>query len=363
MLSSITPLGERAKNNSWTFTATAYTIGSAVGGAALGVALAPFAWLVSGWSTTTVLVTLSILLVASAVLDSLGAPRPTLPRQVDENWLTAYRGWVYGAGFGLQLGFGLVTIITSWSMWAVVAAAVLGGSRLPSPVAGSVLIGLVFGTTRGLVLLTARNADSPDRLVALHRADSARSQTHIATDRCHTCHSRRTRVVRRRNHRRNHMSHRIEAHGLSVNVPTGWDGAITRSLAVSASADQADGGSVNPVMHVSTIPLPSVRGDFGGDMLAAMGADDLFIALVEYDRASGASPLFDHLGVRRITGNTFAHEEMHRPLPGQSGHQQFFHQADRAFCLYIAIGSHRRRDRLAKAAESVTSTIKVSTNG
>ena len=32
---------------------------------------------------------------------------------VHEQWLTRYRGWVYGVGFGAQLGFGLVTIITS----------------------------------------------------------------------------------------------------------------------------------------------------------------------------------------------------------------------------------------------------------
>lgn len=168
MLSSITPLGERAKNNSWTLTAAAYVIGSAVGGAALGAVLAPFAWLVAGWSTAIVLLTLSVVLLLAAALDTFAVPRPTLRRQVDENWLTAYRGWVYGAGFGVQLGFGLVTIITSWSMWAVVVAAVLGGSRLPSPVAGSVVVGMVFGTARGLVLLTARTADSPDGLAALH---------------------------------------------------------------------------------------------------------------------------------------------------------------------------------------------------
>lgn len=155
------------------------------------------------------------------------------------------------------------------------------------------------------------------------------------------------------------MTRRITAHGLSVTVPTGWDGAITRSLAVSASADVADGGSVNPVMHVATFALPAVRGDFGGDMLAAMGPDDLFVALVEYDRSSAGSELFAHDGIRTIIGSGFAREDMHRPLPGQSGHQQFFSQAGRAFCLYVAIGSHRRRERLARAAAMIAATISV----
>ncbi|MEZ5239255.1 MAG: hypothetical protein R2716_10010, partial [Microthrixaceae bacterium] len=96
------------------------------------------------------------------------------------------------------------------------------------------------------------------------------------------------------------MSSRISAHGLSVEVPSGWHGAITRSLADSASADEADGGSVNPVMHVATFPLPRVRGDFGGDFLATMGPDDLFVALVEYDEGSVHSALFEHEGMRAI---------------------------------------------------------------
>ncbi|MFV0316017.1 MAG: hypothetical protein ACK5O2_03525 [Microthrixaceae bacterium] len=155
------------------------------------------------------------------------------------------------------------------------------------------------------------------------------------------------------------MSRRLEAHGLGVTVPTGWEGAITRSLAESAAADERSGGTVKPVLHVATIPLPKVRGDFGGDFLATMGPDDVFVALVEYDSASAGSELFDHDGRRTIDGSGFTREGMHRPFPGQSGHQQFFTQAGRAFCLYVAIGSHRRRDQLATAAAMVASTIRV----
>jgi hypothetical protein len=35
-----------------------------------------------------------------------GSGCPSWQRQVDERWLTTYRGWVYGAGFGFQLGAG-----------------------------------------------------------------------------------------------------------------------------------------------------------------------------------------------------------------------------------------------------------------
>lgn len=176
MLSSITPLGERAKNNRWALTATFYIAGSALGGAVLGLVLSPLSILASSLEPSTVLGVLSLVLIGAAVLDATGIPRPSLPRQVDENWLVAYRGWVYGAGFGIQLGFGLVTIITSWSTWAVVAAVALAPADLASPLAGAVAVGATFGVARGMVLLFARTATDADRLAALHRriAEGAR---------------------------------------------------------------------------------------------------------------------------------------------------------------------------------------------
>ena len=155
------------------------------------------------------------------------------------------------------------------------------------------------------------------------------------------------------------MSRTLSAHGLRVTVPTGWDGAISRSLAVSADADEDSGGTVNPVLHVASFALPAVRGDFGGDFLMNMGPDDVFVALVEYDRSSAGTPLFDHVGPRTIHGGAFERENMHRPIQGQSGHQQFYSVGGRAFCLYVAIGSHRRRDRLSRAAAMVPATIAI----
>ena len=58
-------------------------------------------------------------------------------------------------GFGAQLGFGVVTIVTSSTTYAAVLLAVLGGS----PAAG-LLIGAVFGLVRALPsLLLARVHD------------------------------------------------------------------------------------------------------------------------------------------------------------------------------------------------------------
>jgi hypothetical protein len=145
MLSSISPLGERARNSRWWVTTTAYLLGSLAGGLALGGLaglvgqVVPTAARTSPWS----LAALALVCFAGLVLDLRGAPSvPSWRRQVDERWLTAYRGWVYGLGFGVQLGFGLVTIITSTSTYAVVLLAALSGH------AGA---GLALGGTFGLV--------------------------------------------------------------------------------------------------------------------------------------------------------------------------------------------------------------------
>ena len=36
---------------------------------------------------------------------------PFLRRQVNEDWLTNYRPWVYGGGFGWQIGAGVTTYV------------------------------------------------------------------------------------------------------------------------------------------------------------------------------------------------------------------------------------------------------------
>ncbi|HEV7195298.1 MAG TPA: hypothetical protein VGN19_05105, partial [Pedococcus sp.] len=137
---------------------TAYLVGSLAGGFALGGLaglvgqVVPTAARTSHWS----LGVLALLCFAGLVLDLRGAQSvPSWRRQVDERWLTAYRGWVYGLGFGVQLGFGLVTIITSTSTYAVVLLAALSGQ-----VGAGLAIGGTFGLVRALPsLLMARVQD------------------------------------------------------------------------------------------------------------------------------------------------------------------------------------------------------------
>jgi hypothetical protein len=162
MLSSIHPLGERARNNTWLVTVTAFTIGAVAGGAALGGILG----LAGGEIALRVdlaLIVIGALAVAAGGLDLAGVKTIGPRRQVNERWIGALRGTVYGAGFGAQLGTGIATFIVTWGVWVVWIAAFLSGSVLTG-----VLIGSVFGFGRAIAPLAAGWIDRPSRLTAFH---------------------------------------------------------------------------------------------------------------------------------------------------------------------------------------------------
>lgn len=162
MLSSICPLGERARNRPWRSTTIAYVLGSLLGGLVLGTLASLLGSLVPEHvrSSTPALLVLAAAFVVGIVVDrrSTGSV-PSWHRQVDEVWLTTYRGWVYGFGFGAQLGFGLVTIVTSTTTYATIALAALSGQLW-----SGLLIGAVFGLVRAVPSVLMREVHTRDQL-------------------------------------------------------------------------------------------------------------------------------------------------------------------------------------------------------
>jgi hypothetical protein len=165
MLASITPLGERARRSNWTTTASFYLAGSVLAGAALGALMGLLGSVV--FSGVAVGVRLAVVGAALAVGMAWELARGAVPgprRQVNERWLDEYRGWVYGLGFGAQLGAGVTTIVVSSAVYAVWLAA-LASAR---PLTG-VVIGACAGALRGATVLASARAVTPQRLVALHQ--------------------------------------------------------------------------------------------------------------------------------------------------------------------------------------------------
>ena len=164
MLGSITPLGERSRGRRWGITVTAFALAAGAAGAALGAALGAAGGIVAiSASARTGL--LGVAVAAAIVVDlvpGLRAPGPR--RQVNEAWLHRYRGWVYGAGFGVQLGLGVTTIVSTAAVYATGAAAFLAGSAA----AGGV-VGAAFGLARAATLLAAGGVDEPRALATLDR--------------------------------------------------------------------------------------------------------------------------------------------------------------------------------------------------
>lgn len=158
MLSSIHPLGERARNNRWWPTVTWFALGSTLSGGLIGLALGAAGSLISlpVWPAPG-------FAVLAGIADVVGIRAPGPKRQVNERWIGVYRGWIYGAGFGIQLGLGVTTFVVTWGVYAVFLFELAAG-----PMAGS-MIGLTFGLGRSVALILAGRVDRPSRLASFHR--------------------------------------------------------------------------------------------------------------------------------------------------------------------------------------------------
>lgn len=163
MLSSIHPLGERARNNQWITTVFAYTMAATATGAAVGSLLGLAGWVVVPGGFLAPWLVATVVGVAGA-LDLLKVPTLGVHRQVNERWIGRLRGWVYGAGFGAQLGSGVATYVVTWGVYAMFAIQFLAASPAWGAAAGG-----VFGLGRSVFLLAAGFVDRPSRLESFNR--------------------------------------------------------------------------------------------------------------------------------------------------------------------------------------------------
>ena len=161
MLSSITPVSERGRGHRYAATSTWFLAGAIAGGATLGAAVAALAGVVNVLdpSDAVVDVVAAVTLVAVATVSL-----PIHRRQVNEVWLDRYRPWVYGVGFGWQIGVGLATYVKSTGIYALIVLGALTGRP-----AVALALCTLFGLVRGLAVLLTARVRSPEDLVAFHR--------------------------------------------------------------------------------------------------------------------------------------------------------------------------------------------------
>lgn len=163
MLTSISPLGERARHNRWSLTVSWYLLATTLVGAAIGAILG-LGGAALGWPAGDRAVAFVVLAVVAVLADTGVVPLPTPKRQVNEDWLGRYRGWAYGAGFGAQLGAGVVTVVTTATIYLTLAAEVATGSVL-----AGLAVGATFGLARGVPILAMAGTGSFSELAGHHR--------------------------------------------------------------------------------------------------------------------------------------------------------------------------------------------------
>jgi hypothetical protein len=175
MLSQITPVAETGRQQRFGRTAAWFVVGAVLGGLTLGLVVAAGAGVLGavGLGEGTAVGLVAVGAFASAAVDArlFGFGPPFFRRQVNEDWLSNYRPWVYGGGFGWQIGAG----VTTYVMTAAVPLMILIGVLTGRPWA-AVAIGGVFGLTRGLPVLLGAPAKTVPALHALHRRFSTWSE-------------------------------------------------------------------------------------------------------------------------------------------------------------------------------------------
>lgn len=176
MLSAINPVSERARGFRFWVTCALFVAGAVVGGLLLGLGAAALS-LAAALLPTSAAVAVGALAGVITLASDLrvgGLALPNHPRQVDEDWLSAYRRWVYAAGFGAQIGTGFATYVMTAATYLVVVLAALTASP-----AQAVVIGGLFGAVRGSAVLLSAGADTPERLRAVHRRLAALDATSL----------------------------------------------------------------------------------------------------------------------------------------------------------------------------------------
>jgi hypothetical protein len=150
---------------------------------------------------------------------------------------------------------------------------------------------------------------------------------------------------------------RLTGAGISVELPTGWEGTIGRAAAL---APQGGVEVRQPTVgHFANVPLPSRRADVGAETVEKMRPGDVFVVLFEYGPESVGTALFARQAVPQIVAADFDRNALQHAIPGQSGLQRFFTVNGRPFCIYVVAGSHIDRADSVPVVNSLLASLEI----
>ena len=166
---------------------------------------------------------------------------------------------------------------------------------------------------------------------------------------------------------------RLSAHGITTDLPAGWEGRITRrrrqapaatTSGPATAASRADAiGSPDevpePVVHLANFALPEDRGDFGSGAVDLMQSGDVFVSLFEYGPESVGQALFASEGIPTLRPRMFAASALQKTISGQAGCQRFFTHNGRAFCLYVVLGKQAEAATLVPTTNGVLRATRI----
>jgi hypothetical protein len=120
----------------------------------------------------------------------------------------------------------------------------------------------------------------------------------------------------------------LSGYGITLDLPPRWEGRIYK---------RPEG---DPTLHAGNFPLPVEDGDFGSRALAAMGSDGAFLVVTEYERTLARRGLFSPVAPAPLPATSELNPwALVRVRQGQFGIQRFMTIGDRAFCVYLVVGT------------------------
>ncbi len=139
---------------------------------------------------------------------------------------------------------------------------------------------------------------------------------------------------------------RLHGYGISLELPPGWEGRIYRRHGAAT-------------LHAGNFALPGHDADYATRALGRMGRDSILLVVTEFDRSQAHRGLFDHRRPRELHRDQFDPRAMQRLVPGLTGHQRFFTDSHRTFCLYAVVADgHGMRARVHELND-VIATLRI----